>query len=547
MIRYLALIFLLPAILSSAAAETRQAIHPPCSDTLVGHTVTLRKRINHSAVCYLNDPPGTYFFYEDGRFYLYRMNQSVEVVSVSNIGPSGSYGSSRERRKQKKSGDSTVLAITYYNELLGKQQLFLSSESKQLLTPGQLESFTRAAFVPEGQQDNFCYYAVHRKSGLIHSALCNHVSRRSDYDFLPNLPDSVEHEFCSVCFREKPWEVVAGVENYLGRTARNYYLSLNYEIHDVRTVQHIDSVAKSVLEEWPFPLRGLDYRFVIVENSQPNALACPDGTIILHNGLLDALDDEFELKAVLAHEIAHVELRHGVRQYLSSQKAALWSSMVGTLTGIVVAHTTDDVDAAILSQETSSSIVNVFAEIALNGYSRKYETEADRTAELYLRCLHGESATDYMSQIIRKLSYYDNCVPASRDRSSGSTHPTADQRLLALEQNSIDILDPPVVFEAFDEHGHLIATFSILARDQVTCYAVLETTVYLREPCEVKDFSFTNLRSKCDNEADTQIYPGQKSFMVFHGPLSRGFEKLTSMEFELSLNNVKEWRRLPRP
>src|SRR6185503_10521873 len=56
----------------------------------------------------------------------------------------------------------------------------------------------------------------------------------------------------------------------------------------------------------------LDYRFGILETDEVNAFACPGGLILVSRGLLAKTHGEDELAAVLAHEIAHVTLRHGV-------------------------------------------------------------------------------------------------------------------------------------------------------------------------------------------------------------------------------------------
>ena len=42
-----------------------------------------------------------------------------------------------------------------------------------------------------------------------------------------------------------------------------------------------------------------------------NAFAVPGGRIFVTTGLAGALETEAALQAVLAHEIAHVESRHG--------------------------------------------------------------------------------------------------------------------------------------------------------------------------------------------------------------------------------------------
>ncbi|PYS01727.1 MAG: peptidase M48 [Acidobacteria bacterium] len=52
----------------------------------------------------------------------------------------------------------------------------------------------------------------------------------------------------------------------------------------------------------------------VVESDEINAFALPGGFFYVNSGLILAADDESELAAVMAHEIAHVAARHGTKQ-----------------------------------------------------------------------------------------------------------------------------------------------------------------------------------------------------------------------------------------
>jgi beta-barrel assembly-enhancing protease len=51
----------------------------------------------------------------------------------------------------------------------------------------------------------------------------------------------------------------------------------------------------------------------VVDSDEINAMALPGGFFYVNSGLILAADDEAELAGVMAHEIAHVALRHGTR------------------------------------------------------------------------------------------------------------------------------------------------------------------------------------------------------------------------------------------
>lgn len=57
----------------------------------------------------------------------------------------------------------------------------------------------------------------------------------------------------------------------------------------------------------------LHYRVHLVRDAAPSAETYPHGTIVLSTGLLARIDSEAQLAAVLAHEMAHLEMRRLVR------------------------------------------------------------------------------------------------------------------------------------------------------------------------------------------------------------------------------------------
>jgi predicted Zn-dependent protease len=67
-----------------------------------------------------------------------------------------------------------------------------------------------------------------------------------------------------------------------------------------------------------------DFTFSVIDDSRTiNAFALPGGKIYITTGLLTKLDNEAELAAVLAHEVAHVSYRHYARN-LGKQMLISW-------------------------------------------------------------------------------------------------------------------------------------------------------------------------------------------------------------------------------
>jgi beta-barrel assembly-enhancing protease len=74
------------------------------------------------------------------------------------------------------------------------------------------------------------------------------------------------------------------------------------------------------------------YQFKIVNASDINAFALPGGHLYLNRGLIEAAENEGQLAGVMAHEMAHVALRHGTSQ---ASRAYLGQAGLGLLGGLL--------------------------------------------------------------------------------------------------------------------------------------------------------------------------------------------------------------------
>ena len=101
-------------------------------------------------------------------------------------------------------------------------------------------------------------------------------------------------------------------EYYIGRSVSAQILS-RYKVHpDRRLQEYVNLVGHAVLTA-PEPLKTYaGYHFVVLEGEQLQAVSAPGGFVFVTEGTVRRAKDEDELAAVLAHEIAHVSLRHGI-------------------------------------------------------------------------------------------------------------------------------------------------------------------------------------------------------------------------------------------
>lgn len=113
--------------------------------------------------------------------------------------------------------------------------------------------------------------------------------------------------------------------------------------------------------------RGINYTFYIVNSDVVNAFAVPGGYVYVNRGLIERTRNMSELAGVLAHEIGHVEHRHGAEQMERMQTANL---------GVNLAY-------ILLGRQPSSveaTAVNVAGTAYFARYSREAENEADEAA-----------------------------------------------------------------------------------------------------------------------------------------------------------------------
>ena len=111
-----------------------------------------------------------------------------------------------------------------------------------------------------------------------------------------------------------------------------------------------------------------DWRVMIAVNPFPNAASLPGGTVVVTSGLLTRLTEPDEMAAVLAHEVAHISHRHGVRSLIRIL-GPYYALQVFTLDRQAFVRTAGG--AALL--------------VSRQFYSRKQELEADQTAVELLR------------------------------------------------------------------------------------------------------------------------------------------------------------------
>ncbi|MGH7471068.1 MAG: M48 family metallopeptidase [Longimicrobiales bacterium] len=159
--------------------------------------------------------------------------------------------------------------------------------------------------------------------------------------------------------------------------------------------------------------RGINYTFFVVNARQVNAFAVPGGYVYVNRGLIERTDNFSELAGVLAHEIGHVEERHGVEQMERMQSANLGL----TLAYVLLGRSPGGLERTAL---------NLGGGMYLARHSREAEIEADRAAVPLL--MAARINPNGLVTMFEQLLSEQRRSPTSVEQWF-STHPTTQDRV----------------------------------------------------------------------------------------------------------------------
>jgi predicted Zn-dependent protease len=165
------------------------------------------------------------------------------------------------------------------------------------------------------------------------------------------------------------------------------------------------------------------YRFFALDSQEINAFATPGGHILVTRGLLKLAQDEDELAAVLAHEIAHVALGHGLASVHSARFAQIASEYA------LNAGLSEGGEAAQFTATFGDSIADLAKILIVSGYSQTFEFQADWEAYLILKSSGRDPAA--LSRLIARLPTKESSGAAGA-AGFALTHPAPATRLEAI-------------------------------------------------------------------------------------------------------------------
>ena len=193
-------------------------------------------------------------------------------------------------------------------------------------------------------------------------------------------------------------------------------------LNDRSVEDYVDELVKrlgAVAPGHQFPYQGK-----VVNATDINAFALPGGYLYVNRGLIEAARTEGELAGVVAHEIAHIALRHGTH---NASKAYVTQAGLGVLGGILTRGKT----------QSTAQIISLIGGLGLNAVFLKYSRDAETQADIVGTQILSRAGYDPMEmanffEVLRKQHERD----PGRLEQFMSSHPSPANRSARVQQEA---------------------------------------------------------------------------------------------------------------
>jgi len=202
---------------------------------------------------------------------------------------------------------------------------------------------------------------------------------------------------------------------------------------------YVSSVGEQLAAKSARP--AIEYHFELLDTPIVNAFALPGGFVYITRGILAQMNSEDELAAVLGHEIGHVAARHGASQISKAYVAQ---------TGLIA--------LSVLGGPGSSTAIgdlaNLAVSLALQGYSREHERQADEMGVRY-ETAAGFNPTGAV-RLLRMLARLEKKEPSAVE-SFFQSHPCTSERINNAQQEVTELQqkEPEAVRRPLRRDGYL--------------------------------------------------------------------------------------------
>jgi predicted Zn-dependent protease len=193
-------------------------------------------------------------------------------------------------------------------------------------------------------------------------------------------------------------------------------------VQDPTITEYVNRVGQNIVKnsdsKIPFTIK-------VIDSDEINAMSLPGGFFYVNTGLILAADEEAELAAVMAHEIAHVTARHAAEQQGRASFINILSLPASIFTGGIVGMA--------INQAAAIAIPTMFFK-----FDRGAEEEADWLGLQYMYKAGYDPGASV--SFFEKLQARESA--RKRMSSLFSTHPPTEKRVEKTKENIEKFLDP---------------------------------------------------------------------------------------------------------
>jgi predicted Zn-dependent protease len=226
----------------------------------------------------------------------------------------------------------------------------------------------------------------------------------------------------STAFRKSAEEISESEEYFIGRAVAAQLLGRYPPLKDPQLNRYVQAVAQVVAMSSDRPVIYKGYHVQVMDSPEVNAFAAPGGFLFVTKGLLRLVESEDQLACILAHELAHVSRKHGLKTIKTARLTQAFMVL-----GAETARNLSREDSDKLAVAFSGAIGDIVSELVVNGYSQEAEFEADQYGGFYAQ----RSAYDPRA-LTKFLSKMDDA--GGNGRGMYKTHPGAEERRQELAQ-----------------------------------------------------------------------------------------------------------------
>jgi len=215
-------------------------------------------------------------------------------------------------------------------------------------------------------------------------------------------------------------------EYYIGRAVAANLLS-TYKIYNAKPAltTYLNNICAAITINSPRPELYNGYHVAILDTKEINAFATPGGHIYVTRGLVNTAKSEEALAGVIAHEVAHIQLKHSIKAIKNSRV-----TQALMVTGTAVAGAAGGMDVKNLTDALNDSFMEIVQTLVQNGYSQNQEFDADNTA-LALMASAGYSPTG----LVDMLMSLGSVIQSTDTAGFGKTHPSPAERIANVQKS----------------------------------------------------------------------------------------------------------------